>query len=151
MDEIAALIEPQIPALRRYAVALLRDREAADDLVQDTLERALSAWSGRRRDGDLRAWLFTIERNLFLGTVRRRGRRGIDVGAKAEIYQLMRRFTAQGYAIIMISSELPEVIGMADRVCVFRSGGIVATVEGDAITSEGIMTHATTGKVHHVA
>ncbi|TXN79159.1 sigma factor, partial [Methylobacterium sp. WL8] len=66
MDEIAALIEPQIPALRRYAVALLRDREAADDLVQDTLERALSAWSGRRRDGDLRAWLFTIERNLFL-------------------------------------------------------------------------------------
>ena len=77
--------------------------------------------------------------------------RGIDVGAKAEIYQLMRRFTAQGYAIIMISSELPEVIGMADRVCVFRSGGIVATVEGDAITSEGIMTHATTGKVHHVA
>ena len=69
MDEIAALIEPQIPALRRYAVALLRDREAADDLVQDTLERALSGWSGRRRDGDLRAWLFTIERNLFLGTV----------------------------------------------------------------------------------
>ncbi|MBQ2260536.1 MAG: sugar ABC transporter ATP-binding protein [Loktanella sp.] len=77
--------------------------------------------------------------------------RGIDVGAKAEIYQLMRAFTAQGYAIIMISSELPEVIGMADRVCVFRSGGIVATVEGDAITSEQIMTHATTGRVHHVA
>ena len=83
MDEIAALIEPQIPALRRYAVALLRDREAADDLVQDTLERALSAWSGRRRDGDLRAWLFTIERNLFLGAVRRRGRRGVDCGAEA--------------------------------------------------------------------
>ncbi len=81
MDEIAPLIEPQIPALRRYAVALLRDREAADDLVQDTLERALSAWSGRRRDGDLRAWLFTIERNLFLAAVRRRGRRGADLGA----------------------------------------------------------------------
>lgn len=77
--------------------------------------------------------------------------RGIDVGAKAEIYQLMREFTAQGFAIIMISSELPEVIGMADRVCVFRSGGITATVEGAAITSEEIMTHATTGKVHHVA
>lgn len=77
--------------------------------------------------------------------------RGIDVGAKAEIYQLMRDFTAQGYAIIMISSELPEVIGMSDRVCVFRQGGIVATVEGDAITSERIMTEATTGKVDHVA
>ncbi|APZ50527.1 sugar ABC transporter ATP-binding protein [Salipiger abyssi] len=77
--------------------------------------------------------------------------RGIDVGAKAEIYQLMRAFTAQGYAIIMISSELPEVIGMSDRVCVFRQGGIVATVEGDAINSEEIMSHATTGRVRHVA
>ncbi|GHD23311.1 sugar ABC transporter ATP-binding protein [Tianweitania populi] len=77
--------------------------------------------------------------------------RGIDVGAKSEIYQLMRDFTAKGDAIIMISSELPEVIGMSDRVCVFRSGGIVATVEGDAITSEGIMTHATTGKARNVA
>ena len=82
MDEITTLIEPQIPALRRYAVALLRDREAADDLVQDTLERALASWSGRRRDGDLRAWLFTIERNLFLGAVRSRSRRGVDLGAE---------------------------------------------------------------------
>ena len=77
--------------------------------------------------------------------------RGIDVGAKAEIYQLMRQFTARGYSIIMISSELPEVIGMSDRVCVFRSGGIVATVEGAAITAEEIMIHATTGRIQHVA
>ncbi|MFS4437404.1 sugar ABC transporter ATP-binding protein [Paracoccaceae bacterium GXU_MW_L88] len=77
--------------------------------------------------------------------------RGIDVGAKAEIYQLMRNLTEEGYAIIMISSELPEVVGMSDRVCVFRSGAIVATVEGDAINSEEIMVHATTGKVRYVA
>jgi ribose transport system ATP-binding protein len=77
--------------------------------------------------------------------------RGIDVGAKAEIYQLMRQFTNQGYSIIMISSELPEIIGMSDRVCVFRSGGIVATVEGSDVTSENIMTHATTGRTKHVA
>ena len=77
--------------------------------------------------------------------------RGIDVGAKAEIYGLMREFTARGGSIIMISSELPEVIGMSDRVCVFRSGGIVATVEGSHINSEEIMTHATTGRVEHVA
>ena len=77
--------------------------------------------------------------------------RGIDVGATAEIYQLMRDFTARGCAIIMVSSELPEIIGMSDRVCVFRSGGIVATVEGAAITSEDIMIHATTGRVDHVA
>ncbi|WP_068112762.1 sugar ABC transporter ATP-binding protein [Tropicimonas marinistellae] len=77
--------------------------------------------------------------------------RGIDVGAKAEIYQLMRELTKQGCSIIMISSELPEVLGMSDRVCVFRGGGIVATVEGEDITSEKIMTHATTGRQDHAA
>lgn len=81
-DEIATLIEPQIPALRRYARALLRDREAADDLVQDTLERAISRWPLRQRDGDLRSWLFTIERNLFLAGLRRTKRRGVRVGAE---------------------------------------------------------------------
>ena len=72
MDDLAALIEPQIPALRRYAYALLREREAADDLVQDTLERAIKSWPQRHCDGDLRAWLFAIERNLFLAGLRRR-------------------------------------------------------------------------------
>ncbi|WP_180900789.1 sugar ABC transporter ATP-binding protein [Martelella soudanensis] len=77
--------------------------------------------------------------------------RGIDVGAKAEIYQLMRDFSAKGYSIIMISSELPEIVGMSDRVCVFRQGGIVATVAGESINSEEIMKHATTGRVQNVA
>ena len=77
--------------------------------------------------------------------------RGIDVGAKAEIYQLMRKLTEDGYSIIMISSELPEITGLADRVCVFRKGAIVATLEGAAITSEEIMKHATTGRLRYVA
>ncbi len=80
MHELAALLEPQIPALRRYAWALLRDDEAADDLVQDTLERTISRWALRRRGGDLRAWLFTIERNLFVSSVRQRTRRGPTSG-----------------------------------------------------------------------
>lgn len=69
--------------------------------------------------------------------------RGIDVGAKAEIYELMRQLTANGISIIMISSELPEVIGVCDRVLVFREGEIVANLEGDAIDSNTIMLHAT--------
>lgn len=81
MDEIASLLEPQIPGLRRYAWALLRDDEAADDLVQDTLERALRHW-GQRRDGDLKAWLFAIQRNLFLNAVRQRKARGVHVGVE---------------------------------------------------------------------
>lgn len=83
MDEIAALLEPQIPGLRRYAWALVRHDEGADDLVQDTLERAISRWGLRRRDGDLRAWLFAIERNLFLSGLRQRSRRGPHVGTEA--------------------------------------------------------------------
>jgi RNA polymerase sigma factor (sigma-70 family) len=74
MDEIAALIEPHIPALRRYAWALLRDGEAADDLVQDCLERAVARWRSRRRDGDLKAWLFAIQHNLFIDGLRRKRR-----------------------------------------------------------------------------
>jgi RNA polymerase sigma-70 factor (ECF subfamily) len=83
LDEIASLLEPQIPGLRRYAWALLRDDEAADDLVQDTLERAISRWNQRQREGDLRAWLFTIQRNLFINGVRQRKARGTHVGEEA--------------------------------------------------------------------
>ncbi len=79
MADAEALLEPLIPALRRYAYALLRDHDAADDLVQDTLERALSRWALRRSDGDLRAWLFTIQRNLHVSALRQDRRRGPHV------------------------------------------------------------------------
>jgi rhamnose transport system ATP-binding protein len=52
--------------------------------------------------------------------------RGVDVGAKAEIHRLLSQLAAQGLAIIMISSELPEVLGMSDRVLVMREGRITA-------------------------
>ena len=76
MSEMAALIEPHIPALRRYAFALIRDDATADDLVQDCLERAVSRWHLRRSDGDIRAWLFTILHNLFVSQRRQALRRG---------------------------------------------------------------------------
>ena len=69
--------------------------------------------------------------------------RGIDVGAKNEIYQLMNALAKEGKAIIMISSELPEVIGMSDRIAVMRGGKIVATLEAaDSPTQQEIMEHA---------
>ena len=79
MTDPGPLIEPLIPALRRFAYALRRDHASADDLVQDTLERALSRWSVRRQDGDLRAWLFTILRNLHVDSHRAEARRGTSV------------------------------------------------------------------------
>ncbi|MBF4016604.1 sugar ABC transporter ATP-binding protein [Burkholderia pseudomallei] len=69
--------------------------------------------------------------------------RGIDIGAKAEIYQLMRELSARGYSIVLISSELPEIVGLCDRVAVFRQGRIEAMLEGEAIEPNTVMTYAT--------
>jgi RNA polymerase sigma factor (sigma-70 family) len=63
-------IVDQIPALRRYARALTGDAWAADDLVQDTLERACSKWRLWAAGSDLRAWLFTVMHNLFVNQIR---------------------------------------------------------------------------------
>jgi RNA polymerase sigma factor (sigma-70 family) len=76
VPDIEACVEPHIPALRRFAWALIRNREEADDLVQDCLERAISRWQLRRSDGDVKAWLFTILRNLHISRWRRDRRRG---------------------------------------------------------------------------
>ena len=65
-------IEAAIPALRAYARALLRDREAADDLVQDTLEAAVARRAQWRGEGSLRGWLFRILTNRFRDSLRRR-------------------------------------------------------------------------------
>lgn len=76
--EMIALVQPLIPALRRYARALLREREDADDLVQDVLERALLRWHQRQPGASVRAWLFTILHNLAMDRLRQRARRGLD-------------------------------------------------------------------------
>lgn len=69
--------------------------------------------------------------------------RGVDVGAKFEIYRLMRQLNDRGIAIVMISSELPEIIGMSDRVLVMNHGRIVAEVAREDATEAGIIELAT--------
>ncbi|HLY54783.1 MAG TPA: sigma-70 family RNA polymerase sigma factor [Stellaceae bacterium] len=76
MNDMVLLIEPLIPAMRRYACAFLRDRSAADDLVQDCLERAIGRWHQRRADGNPRTWIFTILHNLAVNHVNQARRRG---------------------------------------------------------------------------
>jgi ribose transport system ATP-binding protein len=68
--------------------------------------------------------------------------RGVDVGTKGEIFQLMRDLAAKGYAILFYSSDLPELVHLADRVLVLREGAIAATFSGDAITEEAILSAA---------
>ncbi len=69
--------------------------------------------------------------------------RGIDVGAKVEIYRLMRSFAEQGRGIVMVSSDMPELLGMADRLIVMRDGRIAAEILGAEATEEAVMRAAT--------
>lgn len=78
MNDMLLQVEPLIPALRRYARALVRNPAAADDLMQDCLERAVSRWH-QRRDADARSWLFTILHNLAINQFRRAAVRGTHV------------------------------------------------------------------------
>jgi ribose transport system ATP-binding protein len=68
--------------------------------------------------------------------------RGIDVAAKVEIYELMNRLTAEGKAILMISSELPEVLGMSDRILVLCRGRLVAALDAQGATQEQVLAAA---------
>jgi ribose transport system ATP-binding protein len=68
--------------------------------------------------------------------------RGVDVGAKVEIYNLMNKLTAEGAGIIMISSELPELLGMSDRILVMRGGRITATFDAPTASQEQILAAA---------
>ncbi|MFA5447051.1 MAG: sugar ABC transporter ATP-binding protein [Sphaerochaeta sp.] len=77
--------------------------------------------------------------------------RGIDVGAKSEIYRLINTLAAEGNAIIVISSELPEILGICDRIVVFREGKIMTTLDRSEATQEKIMFHAMGGSGHESA
>ena len=72
--------------------------------------------------------------------------RGIDVGAKREVYNLMNELAESGAAIIMISSELPEILGMSDRVMVMNEGKVAGILDIENATQEKIIHYATGGE-----
>ena len=77
--DLMAEVQPLIPSLRRYARSMLRDRDLADDLVQDCLERVIVHWDERRRSEDSRQWVFAIAHNLAVNKLRQETRRGMHV------------------------------------------------------------------------
>lgn len=87
-------------------------------------------------------WLATNPKVLIMDEPTR----GVDVGAKAEIYQIMNMLTAAGVGILMISSELPEILGMSDRVLVMHQGYLMADMPVAGATQEKIMTYAAGGE-----
>jgi ABC-type sugar transport system ATPase subunit len=72
--------------------------------------------------------------------------RGVDIGAKAEIHQLINRLTANGTAVLMVSSDLPELVGLSDRVVVLAQGRIVGRLAGETLTDQNVIACATTGE-----
>ena len=94
---------------------------------------------GNQQKVSLGKWLFVGPKLLILDVPTR----DIDVGAKYEIYTIMTKLVEQGLSIIMISSELPEVLGMSDRVYVVSAGKITGELAGSGATQEKIMQLAT--------
>src|SRR5207253_40461 len=93
---------------------------------------------GNQQKVALARWLLTEPAILILDEPTQ----GIDVGAKAEIHRLMGKLASRGLAIIMISSELPEILGLSDRVAVMRAGSIVATLDRGEATQERVLALA---------
>ncbi len=101
-----------------------------------SLQQSMNHLSGgNQQKVALAKWLYTNSDILILDEPTR----GIDVGAKYDIYCLMNELTSQGKALIMISSELPEVLGMSDRVLVMHEGRIRGELTGEDMTPESVM------------
>jgi ribose transport system ATP-binding protein len=141
-----------VASLGRFArggVILRRPRQAeADALIADLdlrprdSTRAVGQLSGgNQQKAIIGRWLSAKSDILLIDEPTR----GVDVGAKAEIYRLMGALTSRGAAIIMVSSDLPEVLQVSDRIAVMREGRIVKELDRQSATEETIMHYATGG------
>lgn len=107
-----------------------------------SVENKISSLSGgNQQKVILGRWLMTEPKILFLDEPTR----GIDVGAKFEIYNIINELVSNGVGIIMISSELPEILGMSDRILVMNEGRITADIMYEEATQENIMNYAMGG------
>ena len=130
----------------RFGVIKFREEKKAGDGLMDMLsvkahsrDTLVSALSGGNQQKVILArWMSTNPKVLILDEPTK----GIDVGAKAEIYKLSDEFTAQGGCVIMVSSEMPEILGMSDRIAVMHEGELVAVFDRDEATQEKLLSAA---------
>ena len=119
--------------------ALARAYTARLDLRAASLDQDVGLLSGGNQQKVVIAkWLATQPRVIILDEPTK----GIDIGSKAAVHAFMAELAAEGLAVIMVSSEIPEVLGMSDRVIVMREGRIVAEVAGDEMTPERLVRAA---------
>ncbi|MEW9502813.1 sugar ABC transporter ATP-binding protein [Jeotgalibacillus marinus] len=126
-----------------------KEQQSAQELIEQLLiktssmeQQSKSLSGGNQQKIVIGKWLAIEPKVLILDEPTR----GVDVGAKKEIYQIMNQLTKRGVSIIMVSSELPEILGMSDRVLVMHEGSVKASINRDEATQEKIMTAATGGK-----
>ncbi len=122
-----------------------RERATAASFVRrlaiktPTLEAPVGNLSGgNQQKVALARWLAAAPKLLILDEPTQ----GVDVGAKAEIHRLMSELAGEGMAILMISSELPEILGMSDRIAVMHGGTVLATMDREGATQEAILERA---------
>ncbi|HEY3687003.1 MAG TPA: sugar ABC transporter ATP-binding protein [Streptosporangiaceae bacterium] len=138
-----------LPVLRRVSrlgvLSRTKERAVADRAAQRLRVRASGVGQragelsgGNQQKVVLAKWLETEPSVLLLDEPTR----GIDVGGKAEIYALIRELSAAGLATVIVSSELPELLGLSDRVLVCRDGAVVAELARAEATEEVVMAHA---------
>jgi rhamnose transport system ATP-binding protein len=121
------------------------ERRLAEDFIRDLGVRTYgpdapgnSLSGGNQQKVSLARWLATKPRVLILDEPTQ----GVDVGAKREIHQIIRTLAKQGLAVLMISSDLPEIIGMSDRIAIMRGGTVVTLIEGKAADPHEVMSAA---------
>ncbi len=118
---------------------LARDYTQRLDLRAASLDQDVGLLSGGNQQKVVIAkWLATRPRVIILDEPTK----GIDIGSKAAVHDFMSELAAEGLAVIMVSSEIPEVLGMSDRVIVMREGRIAAEFEGDRMTPENLVRAA---------
>jgi len=130
---------------RPWSMDLRREREIASQYVSRFEIRTPALFSavamlsgGNQQKVALSRWLATRPSLLILDEPTQ----GIDVGAKSEIHELMMELAEEGVAILMISSEMPEILGMSDRVAVMRGGTICAVLNREEATQQKILALA---------
>jgi len=146
ITEIAIRENVTLPALERFAqaglIAFKRERAAATQICEKLNVKApsveevvINLSGGNQQKVVLGKWL-GLEPKVFIFD---EPTRGVDVGAKAEIYNLMRELAESGVAILMISSDMEEVLHISDRVAVMHEGVLTGILERDQCTEENIM------------
>ena len=118
---------------------LAREYTERLDLRAASLDTAVGTLSGGNQQKVVIAkWLATQPKVIILDEPTK----GIDIGSKAAVHEFMAELAAQGLSVIMVSSEIPEVLGMSDRVIVMREGRIVAELAGEDMTPETLVRRA---------